>query len=125
MLRALLISILEEDYYNVDPGDYIILYMLSESLGPGALFAILAQASEEFSYHRLTLSNLMQLSCTMEEACTPNLATWPQCHSKEENREGRILHTMEVFLRMLWEILLSKKISKISLLSFQYDVLKF
>ena len=44
MLRALLISILEEDYYNVDPGDYILLYMLSESLGPGALFAILAQA---------------------------------------------------------------------------------
>ena len=58
----------------------------------------------------------------MEEACTPNLATWPQCHSKEENREGRILHTMEVFLRMLWEILLPKKISKISLLPFQYDV---
>ena len=125
MLRALLISILEEDYYNVDPGDYILLYMLSESLGPGALFAILAQAREEsILYHRLTLSNLMQLSCTMEEACTPNLATWPQCHSKEENREGRILHTMEVFLRMLWEILLSKKISKISLLSFKHDMLK-
>ena len=47
MLRALLISILEEDYYNVDPGDYILLYMLSESLGPGALFAILAQARNE------------------------------------------------------------------------------
>ena len=47
MLRALLISILEEDYYNVDPGDYILLYMLSESVGPGALFAILAQARSD------------------------------------------------------------------------------
>ena len=51
MLRALLISILEEDYYNVDPGDYILLYMLSESLGPGALFAILAQARENNLFH--------------------------------------------------------------------------
>ena len=57
MLRALLISILEEDYYNVDPGDYILLYMLSESLGPGALFAILAQARSRciFSHHCLIL----------------------------------------------------------------------
>ena len=58
MLRALLISILEEDYYNVDPGDYILLYMLSESLGPGALFAILAQARSRciFSHHCLKAS---------------------------------------------------------------------
>ena len=56
MLRALLISILEEDYYNVDPGDYILLYMLSESLGPGALFAILAQAISHLILHQFNKS---------------------------------------------------------------------
>ena len=102
MLRALLISILEEDYYNVDPGDYILLYMLSESLGPGALFAILAQARSRciFSHHCLILhqfnNHIFQLTCTMEGACTPELAKWPQCSAKVENKEGRILHTMEV-----------------------------
>ena len=38
----------------------------------------------------------MQLSCTFEEACTPNMAQWPQCFTKEQNREGSLLHTMEV-----------------------------
>ena len=37
-----------------------------------------------------------QLTCTMEKACTPELAKWPQCSTKVENKEGRILHTMEV-----------------------------
>ena len=32
----------------------------------------------------------------MEKACTPELAKWPQCSTKKENKEGRILHTMEV-----------------------------
>ena len=32
----------------------------------------------------------------MEEACTPNMAQWPQCYTKEQNREGSLLHTMEV-----------------------------
>ena len=107
MLRALLISILEEDYYNVDPGDYILLYMLSESLGPGALFAILAQAISRriFSNHCLILHQLkkyvFQLTCTMEGACTPELAKWPECSAKVENKEGRILHTIEVGFGLL------------------------
>ena len=100
MLRALLISILEEDYYNVDPGDYILLYMLSESLGPGALFAILAQAISHLILHQFN-KYVFQLTCTMEEACTPELAKWPQCSTKVENKEGRILHTMEVGFGLL------------------------
>ena len=97
MLRALLISILEEDYYNVDPGDYILLYMLSESIGPGALFAILAQArSDEILNSFKPRIQQMQLSCTFEEACTPNMAQWPQCFTKEQNSKGSLLHTMEV-----------------------------
>ena len=32
----------------------------------------------------------------MEEACTPELVKWPQCSTKKENKEGRVLHTMEV-----------------------------
>ena len=39
---------------------------------------------------------VFQLTCTMEEACTPELAKWPQCSNKVENKEGRILNIMEV-----------------------------
>ena len=45
------------------------------------------------------LIQLIQLSCTMEEACTPNMAQWPQCYTKE--REGGLLHTMEVIKAVL------------------------
>ena len=37
----------------------------------------------------------------MEEACTPELAKWPQCSTKVENKEGRILHIMEVGFGLL------------------------
>ena len=44
---------------------------------------------------------VFQLTCTMEEACTPELAKWPQCSTKVENKEGRILHIMEVGFGLL------------------------
>ena len=47
------------------------------------------------------LIQLVQLSCTMEEACTPSMAQWPQCFTKEQNREGRLLHTLEVIKDIL------------------------
>ena len=37
----------------------------------------------------------------MEEACTPSMAQWPQCFTKEQNREGRLLHTLEVIKAVL------------------------
>ena len=38
----------------------------------------------------------------MEEACTPNMAQWPQCYTKEQNREGRLLNIMEVLYKPSW-----------------------
>ena len=41
----------------------------------------------------------------MEEACTPNMAQWPQCYTKEQNRDGGLLHTMEV-IKIVLELII-------------------
>ena len=45
----------------------------------------------------------------MEKACTPELAKWPQCSTKVENKEGRILHTMEVgFGHVVYDLIFAR-----------------
>jgi hypothetical protein len=92
MLRCLLISILEEEYMNIDPGDWTLLYLLGENLGPAAVFAIVAQVplAPELQLNLM----LSQLNTSMEDACKPVMEVWPRCYLNDW--DGQPVWVLEV-----------------------------
>ena len=70
VLRSLKIAMLKDQYFEVEQGDHMLLNLLSQTHGIGAVICILAKLNKK-----------------MEKNCKPSFISWPNCvqegnHSK-------------------------------------------